>query len=93
MNSIDRISYSENISWTLFDDEVFVFNEITNEIFLLKGIMKDFWLLLSMTENFDEINIMLAKKYGEDIVDISVKMIQKIRKMLNKNLIVMEGIL
>lgn len=93
MNNINKIRYSENISWVLLIDEVFIFDEITNELYLLKGIMKDFWLLLSKTESFNEITTMLATKYNENAENITAKVLRKIRELRIKNLITTEGII
>lgn len=92
MNDINKIHYSENISWTLFDNEVFVFNEITNELSLLKGIIKDFWMLLSKTNDFDEITTILAKEYSKNADIINVKLLKKISELANKNLIIVEEV-
>lgn len=91
MSYINKISYSKNISWTVLDDEVFIFNEITNELSLLKGIMKDFWLLLSNTESFDEIITILTTEYTEENTEIiSNRILRKIKELVNKNLITTE---
>lgn len=93
MNNINKIRYSEHISWILLVDEVFIFNEITNELYLLKGIMKDFWLQLSKTESFNEITTILATEYKENTEIISAKVLRKIRELISKNLITVEGII
>lgn len=93
MKIINKIRYSKNISWTLLGKEIFIFDETTNELTLLKGIMKDFWILLSKTENFNEIITILSTKYKENEEEIREKAILKIKELTRKNLLVVEGIL
>ncbi|GEM_PF-5277297 len=93
MEIINKIQYSKNISWTLLGNEIFIFDETTNELTLLKGIMKDFWMLLSKTESFDEIITFLSTKYKDNKERISEKIIIKIKELTRKNLLIVEGIL
>lgn len=93
MKETYKIRYSKNISWTLLCDEIFIFDEITNELTLLKGMLKDFWILLLKTDNFDEIITTLSTKYKNDEEEIIKEVIIKIKELRRKNLIVVEGIL
>lgn len=92
MKNTKKIYYSKNISWTLLVDEIFIFDEETNEMFLLRGIMKEFWLLISKTENYNEIINTLAMKNNFE-KDIYNKILSKTKELCNKNLIIMEEII
>jgi hypothetical protein len=87
---IDNIYYADNISWTTLDDEVFIFNEITNELILLKGLYKDFWLLLSTHSNLSEIINILIVMHENDSSLVKDKVIHKVSSLLIQNLIVKE---
>lgn len=90
MIEIDNIYYADNISWTTLDDEVFIFNEITNELILLKGLYKDFWLLLSTHSNLSEIINILIVMHENDSSLVKDKVIHKVSSLLIQNLIVKE---
>lgn len=88
MNKMCNIYYTNNISWTLLGDEVFIFNEITNEIFLLKDLMKDFWLTIQGTQNFNEILNILKIKYENDSHFDEEVIFNKIKNLSNNKLII-----
>lgn len=90
MNEVNNIYYANNISWTTLDNEVFVFNEITNELILLKGLYKDFWLLLSTHSNLSEIINILIVMHKNDSSQIKDKVINKVSSLFNQNLIMKE---
>jgi hypothetical protein len=93
LNEKSNIFYANNISWTTIGDEVFIFNEITNELFLLKCLFKDFWLLLSTHKNLREIIDMLTAMHKNDSSHLNDKVMHKVNMLLNQNLIVEEGAL
>jgi hypothetical protein len=90
VNEVNNIYYANNISWTTLDNEVFVFNEITNELILLKGLYKDFWLLLSTHSNLSEIINILIVMHKNDSSQIKDKVINKVSSLFNQNLIMKE---
>ena len=90
--NITNIRYSENISWTMLGDEVFIFNEITNEIFLLKGLMRDFWLLLLKYHNINEIISLLVFQNKCDLNSIESNISMKLELYKEKKLIIWDDI-
>ena len=78
------IYYSPDISWTLLEGEVFVFNEINDEITILRGIEKDFWLLISQYTNIQEILEELSKIHP----GFKMEQLNKVKRCAEKKLIV-----
>jgi hypothetical protein len=89
---MSNIIYSKDISWTTFSNEVFIFHEATNELFILKGLNKNFWLLLSQHKNLKEIINELTSSDDKDSSYVSDKVIRKANMLLKQNLIVVEDI-
>lgn len=59
-----KITYSKNIAWQEFFGTVYIFNEISHEAFILNDLAKEFWLLISKSNDFDEICYMLSKNFS-----------------------------
>lgn len=83
MRLIIRANYSENISWGIIDEEVFVFDEMSRNIYLFRGLEKEIWLLLENHKKIDNINVL---RYNHNIEDI----IHFIERLVKWNLIKME---
>ncbi len=61
-----KIKYSNKISWQLFQDKVFVINEVTHKQYTFDGIYKWFWLQLK-----DEILLEnIVKKIHLSVVEV-----------------------
>lgn len=55
MNTNQLVDYAEYVSWTRINDEVFVFDERTDEICIYKGAKKVVWLLVEECTTIGEI--------------------------------------
>lgn len=82
------IIYTDNISWTLFGDEVFVFNELTNDIYLLRGVEKELWVSLDKEEMLSEIISKLVEKFEAHMKNVKNRLYKKIQEWEDKNLVV-----
>lgn len=79
--------YAEHISWGRIEDEIFVINEITGIVCILKKLQKDVWMLLDGNRSISDI---LSELGGEDIKrkEIEEKLYKFVKKMEEKELIV-----
>lgn len=82
MNNYYDVKYADYISWTLLDNEVFVFNEVDDSISLLRGIQKEFWLLLEKDTKLTEIISVLSAKYDMELKEIERKTVCKLEGLL-----------
>ncbi|MNO42839.1 hypothetical protein D3C76_330400 [compost metagenome] len=82
------VFYSKNISWVLLGDEVFVFDEITDKIYLFKDLSKEFWLLIQKNKRLADIIFQLAEKYNVDFLRIKNDITKLAAKFAKNNLIV-----
>lgn len=71
-----NVYYAKDISWTLLDNEVFVFNEKTDKIYVLRGMAKDFWMLISQYNDIEHIIETLSEKYPEKKTNLIKKVMQ-----------------
>ena len=46
----NSIKFPDYISWSLLCNEIFVFNELSGEITVLRGFSKDLWLFLEQNQ-------------------------------------------
>ncbi len=67
-----KITYSKNIAWQEFFGTIYIFNEISHGTFILNDLAKEFWLIVSKENRFDEICTLLSK----NVLDVSVEQIQ-----------------
>lgn len=74
-------NYSKHISWVLLAEEIFIFDEMTNKIYLLRDIQKEFWLLIDGKKNIADI---ITETYN--LTSLSI---EEIKKLLNKFIIKM----
>ena len=83
----DICYYSEHISWVCLAEEVFVFDEITKKIYILKGIQKEFWLLIDGKKSIDHLIIEMHNKTCLSVGEIMKSLNAFFQKMNNKKLI------
>lgn len=78
--------YTKHISWVCIDDEVFVIDEITGSVCILKNAQKDFWLLFDGSRSVLGI---ISEINSEDMdrEEIEKKLYKFVEKMEAKNLI------
>lgn len=81
------INYTKNSSWVLIDDEIFVFDEIINKLYVYRKLAKDIWLLIGKEHNISNIIFQLKDKnqYNDDMMEM--KVFHYIEKFKNNNLI------
>ncbi len=84
-----QISYSPNISWTLLGDEIFVFNESTDNIYVFKNVTKDLWLLIQETCEISAIISWLSSTYKHSYSDMQNKILNQIELLLKNDLILL----
>lgn len=85
-----NIFYSKHISWSLIKDEVFVFDEIIDKIYIFKGLYKEIWLLLNEINSFKDITSKLEEKYVGD-QSVMVNDITNILDKFTKNNLLTRG--
>ncbi|WP_068619659.1 PqqD family protein [Paenibacillus tuaregi] len=86
--SCSDVFYSKNIAWILLGDDVFVFDEITDKVYLLKDISKEFWLLIQEKKKLMDIIHQIAESYNVDFIVIKNDITKLARKFVENNLIV-----
>ncbi len=87
MINYENIKFPEHISWTKLNNRVFVFNEITNDVYMLKGIQKDVWLFIEQKYDFNKILHELSEKYDIELHKVQDKLIKIIESYLSKNIL------
>ena len=81
----NSIKFPDYISWSLLCNEIFVFNELSGEITVLRGFSKDLWLFLE--QNQDRLE---AINYVMDKYSISFEKVSgKIKYLLNQKILIM----
>ena len=81
----NSIKFPDYISWSLLCNEIFVFNELSGEITVLRGFSKDFWRVLE--QNQDRLE---AINYVMDKYSISFEKVNgKIKYLLNQKILIM----
>ena len=81
----NSIKFRDYISWSLLCNEIFVFNELSGEITVLRGFSKDLWLFLE--QNQDRLE---AINYVMDKYSISFEKVNgKIKYLLNQKILIM----
>lgn len=83
-----NILYPKSISWTLLNDNMFIFDEITNNTYLLKGLSRDFWLLIEENNIFQDIVKMLSEKRDIEYSVMENDIVQLTKKLVKNNLII-----
>lgn len=61
-----KVFYSELISWTELREYVFIFNETTNMMYKIEGILKDLWLAINKENEVLYIIKILSEMYEID---------------------------
>ena len=46
-----NVCYAKHISWALLGEDLFIFNEITDNTYLFRGLYKEFWLAIQNNNN------------------------------------------
>jgi hypothetical protein len=67
---------------------MFVFDEITNKTYLLKGLSRDFWLLIEENNIFPDIVKMLSEKRDIEYSVMENDIVQLTKKLVKNNLII-----
>lgn len=81
----NSIKFPDYISWSLLCNEIFVFNELSGEITVLRGFSKDLWLFLE--QNQDRLE---AINYVMDKYSITFEKVNgKIKYLLNQKILIM----
>lgn len=83
-----QLCFSRSISWTIIDDEVFVFEEVMGNVYLIKGLLKDFWIMLSNNVKYKEIVNRLTLKYQKENDEIEKILSNKLEKYIKESIIV-----
>lgn len=84
-----NLYYSDNISWQLLDNKVYVIDEITKKIYILDRVGKDFWMLVK-NNSFEETVIILSKKYNVSL-DIIIKDLDEFKDNLLSSKLLIKG--
>lgn len=61
-----KVFYSELISWTELREYIFIFNETTNIMYKIEGILKDLWLAINKENEVFYIIKILSEMYEID---------------------------
>ena len=80
------IKFSSDVSWTKINEEVFVFDEDTNQIYLLKGKSKMIWELINKSVKISEIVEKVSISHKIDKVEAEKEISKKIQQFLDKKL-------
>lgn len=81
----NSIKFPDYISWSLLCDEIFVFNELSGKITVLKGFSKDLWLFLAESQDRLEAINYITNKYNISFEKVN----EKIRYLLNRQILIM----
>lgn len=84
----NNISYSQNISWNLIKDNLFVFEEITNQTYLLKGLSREYWILIQHNNDLRDIIKTLAEFSNKEYSVIENDVIQITNRFVKNNLLI-----
>lgn len=84
------VYYADNVSWVLLQDEVFVIDEITRNIYLYRNLSKEIWISIQRNNNLNKIVEQLAQKYNDDVFDMQKDTQEIIHKYLRNNIIRLE---
>ncbi|WP_059052796.1 hypothetical protein [Paenibacillus senegalimassiliensis] len=87
----NSIFYAENVSFTLLVNNMFVFDEITNNTYLFKGLSRDFWLEVERDNDFLSIVKKLSIKYDEDQKIMQQRVLRIKNNLVEKKLISLGG--
>ena len=71
----NKLKYTRNISWQILKEEIFVFDEITGNIHILKGVSKSCWLYIDMNLSIQEIIEKIKIEYTENDIENKVEKI------------------
>jgi len=83
-------NYSKSISWVVLDNELFVFDEKFNEIIMLKGAIKKFWMLIDGKNSLGQIINSLSSQLNCNKNDISDKILKKVDDFILKEILILE---
>lgn len=61
-----KVFYSELISWTELKEYIFIFNETTNIMYKIEGVLKDLWLAINKESELFYIIKTLSDMYEID---------------------------
>ncbi len=84
---ICNVDYKKNISWGKIDNEIFVFNESTQEIFVLKGFNKDLWLTIEKKKAIKDIYSILNVIYTNNTNNLLFDIIKQINRLFEQGLL------
>ena len=79
-----NVCYAKHISWALLGEDLFIFNEITDNTYLFRGLYKKFWLAIQNNNNLKNIIESISPKYNID----SSKIKKCMTRFIDNNLIV-----
>lgn len=82
------VFYSKNVSWVVLSDYVFVFDEITNTIYSLADISKDFWLLIQNNEVLLDVIQELTERYDVEYDIIKSDIVEFTEVLVKNNLLI-----
>ncbi|GHU39837.1 hypothetical protein FACS1894193_00990 [Bacilli bacterium] len=77
------VYYSECISYTIMDGEVFVFNEDTNKLYILKEKEKVIWELINIMNDVESIHEKLKNVFVISVEDVE----QHIKRLCDAELL------
>lgn len=83
-----NVFYSNKISWVELNEYVFIFDELTNIIYSLEDISKEFWLLIQKNKGIGDIICELSEKYEVDFITIKDDITEFAEMLVNSNLLV-----
>ena len=90
INKYIVLYYSQNISWGKVEKEVFVFNEETHKIYLLRDYLADFWISVSSQKCVSDIIQDLSSVYNIS-PSIERKIQHSVMRYIEDKLLVING--
>ncbi|NQX44398.1 PqqD family protein [Paenibacillus tritici] len=84
----NNILYPQHISWNSLKDSIFVFDEITNKMYLLKGVSREFWMLILHNNDFDDIIKTLAENKNIEYSVMRNDILQITKRLVKNNLLI-----
>lgn len=83
-----KIFHSDTISWTELGDFVFIFNEVTGTFFKFEGVLKELWLTLESSNDFEEVVEKIFSKYDVEKNELREDLLQAIHQLENQQLLI-----
>lgn len=79
-----KVNYNECVSWGIIEEKVFIFNEESKDIYVIKDMMKDIWITVNYEKRIENIIYIINKDKSEDV---SEKIMRIVDNLVKKDLL------